>query len=140
LGEAKDPALAGLYQSLLNDQSYAVIRAAALALGQTRSPDAYESLVKLAEMPSWRDSIKASALGGLAALGDKRALDLAFRYAATGNRTQVRGAALRLLGVVGKDDSRAFTIVSEAIGQALDKSDFGLTGASAEALVALGDA
>jgi len=139
LGESKDPALASLYNSLLEDRSYAVIRASALALGQTRSPDAYEALVKLAEMPSWRDSIKTSALGGLAALGDKRALDLALRSAATGNRTQVRGAALRLLGVVGKGDPRVFSLVSEAIGQAFETRDFGLTGASAEALVALGD-
>lgn len=140
LGESKDPALAGVYRSHLNDQSYAVIRVAALALGQTGSPDAYEALLKLTELPSWRDSIKVSALGGLAALGDKRAVDLAFRSAAVGNRSQVRGAALRLLGAVGKDDPRVFPMVSETIGSALDKADFGLTGASAEALVALGDA
>ena len=140
LAESKDPALTDLYRPFLNDQSYAVIRAAALAFGQTRSADGYEVLAKLVETPSWRDSIKISALGGLAALADKRALDLAFRLAAKDNRSQVRGAALRLLGAIGKDDDRVFTLLSETMGLGVEKGDFGLTSASAEALAALGDA
>src|SRR5207244_3944247 len=87
LAATKDPTLANAYQQLLNDQSYAVIRAAALALGQTKSAGAYDSLVKLIDAPSWRDTIRASALSGLAALGDKRALDLGLKYYAVGNRT-----------------------------------------------------
>lgn len=140
LAAAKDPTLGEIYLQALNDQSYAVIRAAANALGQTKSPDAYAALLKLLDVSSWRDTIKASGLSGLAALGDKRALDLGLRYAAKGNRPQLRGAALRLLGAVGKDDSRVFPILSETISQAFDKGDFNITSASAEALVALGDA
>jgi HEAT repeat protein len=139
LGESKDPGLASVFRKSLDDQSYSVIRAAALALGQTRSPDAYETLANLAEMPSWRDSIKISALGGLAALGDKRTLDLTLRLAAKGNLSAVRAGALRLLGAIGKDDPRVFPVVAEAIGQALDKADSALTGAAAEALADLGD-
>src|SRR5438552_5555109 len=75
LATTKDASLADAYQQLLNDQSYAVIRAAAPALGQTKSPTAYDSLMKIIDAPSWRDTIRASALSGLAALGDKRALD-----------------------------------------------------------------
>jgi aminopeptidase N len=139
LGDSKDASLASVYLQSLNDQSYAVIRAAATALGQTKSPDAYAALLKLLDEPSWRDTIRASGLSGLAALGDKRALDLGLRYAGKGNLAQVRGAALRLIGAVGKEDPRVFTILSEAINQAFDRRDFGLTGASAEALVSLGD-
>jgi uncharacterized caspase-like protein len=90
-------------------------------------------------MPSWRDSIEVSALGGLAALEDKRALDLAFRLAGKGNRPQVRAAALRLLGPIGKDDPRVFTFLSETMTRAVDKADFSLAGAAAEALAALAD-
>src|SRR5262249_59374453 len=44
LAATKDPNLAHVYKRLLEDQSYAVIRAAAIALGQTKSPEAFESL------------------------------------------------------------------------------------------------
>src|SRR6266478_1261557 len=57
LATTKDSSLAGTYLQLLNDQSYGVVRAAALALGQTKSPLAYDALVKLISQPSWRDTI-----------------------------------------------------------------------------------
>ena len=139
LAASKDPSLANVYQQFLNDQSYGVIRAAAAALGQTKTPEAYEALVKLMDVPSWRDTIRASALNGLASLADKRGLDLGMRYVGKGNRTQVRAAAMRLLGVVGKDDPRVFPLISESVGQAFDKGDFAMATASAEALVTLGD-
>src|SRR5437588_5944196 len=42
LAATKDPSLADTYAQLLNDRSYAVIRATALALGQTQSSTAYD--------------------------------------------------------------------------------------------------
>jgi aminopeptidase N len=139
LAASNDASLANIYAPLLNDQSYGVIRAAANALGHAKTPNAYEALIKLLDVPSWRDNIKASGLSGLAALGDRRALDLGLRYSAKGNPPQVRGPALRLLGAVGKDDPRVFTLLSETLTQSFEKGDFNLTGASAEGLVALGD-
>ncbi len=139
LASSKDASLSSLYQRLLNDQSYGVIRAAALALGQTKPPAAYDGLVKLLDSPSWHDTIKASALGGLRALADKRALDIGFRYAGKGNYPQVRAAALQLLGSIGKEDPRVFPAIVETVGQAVEKGDFGLAAAAADALVALGD-
>jgi len=139
LASSKDVSLASVYQQSLSDQSYAVIRAAALALGQTKSASAYEALAKLLEEPSWRDTIRASALSGLGPLEDKRALDLAFKYAAKGNYPQVRAAAIRLLGNIGKGDPRVFSLVSEEIAEAFKRGDFTLLTASAEALVSLGD-
>jgi aminopeptidase N len=139
LASSKDPSLANLYRQLLNDQSYGVIRAAASALGETKTPEAYQVLTKLLEVPSWRDNIKVSALSGLRGLQDKRALDIAFRYAEKGNLPSVRAAALRLLGTVGKDNPRAFSVISETLTKAFDAGDFSLGVASAEALVGLGD-
>jgi aminopeptidase N len=138
LGATKDPSLANLYVEHLSDESYATIRESARALGQTKSPAAYDALVKLIDVPSWRESIKVSALTGLAALGDSRALDLGFRYASTGNPAGVRGAALMLLAAAGHDDPRVYPLVSEAFRQAATFRGATIRQAG-EALVSLGD-
>ena len=139
LARSKDPSLADLYQKLLSDPSYAVIKAAASALGQTRSPSAYEALTRLLSVTSWRDNIRASALSGLGELKDKRALDNALRYAEKGNAPQVRAAALRLLGVIGSDDPKAFELIAETATKAVASGDINLATSSGEALVSLGD-
>lgn len=139
LANSKDPSLASLYLKLLSDQSYAVIKAAASALGATKSPEAYEALVKLLSFPSWRDNIRASALTGLGELRDKRALDMAFRYAAGGNANQVRAEALRLLGKIGGDEPRAFALIAETAGKAFDSGNYDLSLATGDALISLGD-
>jgi aminopeptidase N len=139
LALSKDPALASFYQQFLSDPSYGVIKAAALAIGETRTPDAFESLIKLLDVPSWRDNIRASALLGLAALRDKRALDIASRFAQSGNAPQVRVAALRILGGIGAGDPKVFTLVSETTTKAFQSEDLTLGAAAAEALVSLGD-
>ncbi|HYG79510.1 MAG TPA: HEAT repeat domain-containing protein, partial [Pyrinomonadaceae bacterium] len=121
------------------DQSYGVVRAAALALGETKSAAAYDALRKLINAPSWRDQVRASALAGLANLGDRRALDLGLRYAAGGNEPQVRASAITLLAAVGRDDPRTFPLVSEAFLRSVDTLNFPLGNAAGEALVKLGD-
>jgi aminopeptidase N len=139
LAKSKDPELAGVYLPLLNDQSYGVIRAAALALGDSKAPAAYDALTKLLDTPSWREQVKAAALTGLANLGDKRSLELAQRYAAGGNEPQVRGAAVTLLAAVGRDDPRTFQLVSEAFRWSVETLNFPVGSAAGEALVKLGD-
>src|SRR5712691_1585379 len=139
LATTVDATLADTYQQLLHDQSYAVIRAAAAALGQTKSPTAYDSLMKLIAAPSWRDTIRASALSGLAALGDKRALDLGFKYFASENPAGVRAAAASLLGAIGKDDPRTFPLISGARTESVERRSFNLLAGEGEALVTLGD-
>ncbi len=139
LATLKDPSTAGLYEKLLSDQSYAVIKAAALALGQNRSSGAYEVLNRLLDAPSWRDNITISALAGLAQLRDKRSLNVAFRYSANGNRVPVRAAALRLLGEVGRDDPKSFALIAAAATQAYGSGDYNMATAAGEALVTLGD-
>jgi aminopeptidase N len=138
LGASKDPTLANVYVEHLNDESYATIREAARALGQSKSPAAYDTLAKLVDVPSWRDTIKASALTGLTALADRRALDLGLRYAAPGNRENVRGAAIALLAATGREDPRVFPLVSETFRwAALTRS--AVIFQAGEALVTLGD-
>ena len=139
LAASNDQVLAGLYQQLVNDQSYGVIKSAALALGQSKSPNAYDSLVSLLEVPSWKDNIKASALSGLSALGDIRARELAYRYASPGNRPQVRAAALRLIGNLAKDDPKAYTVLSQTASAAVSRMDFNLINASFDALASQRD-
>jgi HEAT repeat protein len=139
LATLKDPSLINNFLELTGDRSYAVIRAAALALGQTKNPTAYDSLVKLIDLPSWRDTIRASGLAGLAALGDKRALELGFKYQPASNPQAVRNAALTLLGATGKGDPRTFEALSSALKEGFYRRNFGLMNNASEALVALGD-
>jgi aminopeptidase N len=139
LAATKDATLADTYSQLLNDQSYSVIRATAVALGQTKSSAAYDALTRLIDQPSWRDTIRASGLNGLAALGDKRALDLGFKYAAAGNGADVRAAALALLGNTGHDDPRTFPTLSAALTEGFDNRNFPVLSSAANGLVQLGD-
>jgi aminopeptidase N len=139
LATSKDPSLASVYVKLLEDESYAVIKAAALALGATKNANSLGALVRLLSLPSWRNNIRASALAGLAELGDKRSLDLAIRYAEKGNQPQVRAAAIQMLGRVGADNPRAFAIIVEIAKRAFETGDNSLVTASGEALISLGD-
>jgi aminopeptidase N len=139
LAALKDPSLSTNFLELTADRSYAVIKAAALALGQTKNPTAYDSLVKLTELPSWRDTIRASGLAGLAALGDKRALELGFKYQAAPNPQGVRVAALALLAATGKGDPRTFDALNNALRDGFARRNFALVNNASEALVALGD-
>lgn len=139
LASTRDAYFAGTYQHMLNDPSYATIRAAAEALGQTKSTQAYESLVKLIDIPSWRDTIRASALTGLAALGDTRGLEFGIKYQAAPNSIAVRNAAMLLIAAAAKDDPRAFSVLSGALIEGFDRHNFELMNGAAEALIALGD-
>jgi aminopeptidase N len=139
LAKSKDATLASTYLPFLNDQSYATISAAANALGDTKSPEAYDALVKLLDTPSWHDQVRAYALSGLARSEDKRALEMGIRYATAGNWPQVQAAAIRVVGAVGKGDPRAFPIVSEALRRSIETFSFQLANASGDALVRLGD-
>ncbi|MBV9209522.1 MAG: HEAT repeat domain-containing protein, partial [Acidobacteria bacterium] len=139
LAASKDPSLANLYIAMLSDRSYATIGAAAHALGETKAAGAFDALSKLAGVASWRDTIRASALNGLAALGDARGLELGIRSAGGDNPRGVRLAAIALLSAVGKDDPRVFPIISEAFTRAISSGSSSLTTATARALINLGD-
>ena len=78
LGTTRDKKYAELYKGALSDPSDRVINAAAIALGKTKSPDAYEILIKLASKPSWKNQSLISTLNGLKELGDPRGFDIAY--------------------------------------------------------------
>jgi len=139
LSSTQDGYFAGTYLQMLNDPSYATIRAAAEALGRTKSPQAYDSLVKLVDIPSWRDNIRASALSGLTALGDRRALEIGIKYHAAPNSAAVRNAALALIAATGKGDARSFGIIGDTLKEGFHRRQFDLMSGAAEALIALGD-
>lgn len=139
LAAVKDPSLASLFEKLLSDPSYAVIKASASGLGEMKSVGAYEALAKLLNVPSWRDNIRASALSGLEALQDKRALDFGFRYSEKENTPAVRAAAIRLIGRIGRDNSKAFTRLAETARRAFSTGDYNLATAAGDALVSLTD-
>ncbi len=139
LGALKDPTLVTTYQDALDDESYGVIRAAAEALGQTKSSSGYDSLMKLLDTSSWRDNLRVAGLNGLAALGDSRSLDIALKYSAAGNSGQVQAAAITILAAVGKNDPRVFPLISEALLKSVSPFNAALFSASGRALVELGD-
>jgi aminopeptidase N len=139
LGVRNDPALATVYLEHLNDPSYATVRAAAMALAQSKSPLAYDALAKLAGQSSWRDTIRVSALDALGVLGDQRAVELGTSYATRGQPLAVRRAALSLLAAVGKQEPRVFPLLSEALFTAVAANNETLINAASQALLALGD-
>jgi aminopeptidase N len=77
LGSENNAENADLFISQLNDSSDRVIFNAAVALGKTKSPKAFETLVPLTNKPSWKGQSKMAALTGLRFLGDERAVPVA---------------------------------------------------------------
>jgi aminopeptidase N len=138
LGHSNNVSLAPVYQSLLQDASYAVVRASALALGATQAPSAFDQLSKLSQEPSWRGTVATSALQGLTVLGDKRAVPLALRLASS-SETSVRRQALSLIGALGSGDPRSLPVISAAFIDARREGNSAISAAAGEALHSLGD-
>lgn len=139
LGNYRDPRYAGAYLAALNDQSYSVIDAAATALGKTKDAQAFDALAKLAGTESWRSRIRGAGLQGLAALGDKRGLDLAMKYTAATYPAGVRNSALSVIAATGKGDPRAFPLLMDAFKVALEANDFQSLATSFRNFIAVAD-
>ena len=140
LSSTKDAKYADLYILALSDQSYFVVNEAALALGNSKDKRAFDLLTKLSGERSWNNRIEISALNGLAALGDKRALEMAFKY--TNDKTKpsnVLSAALGIVGEVGKGDKRAFPLLLNNFKKSLDNNSFQGIFSGIQAIVKLGD-
>ncbi|MBL0048199.1 MAG: hypothetical protein IPP32_08925 [Bacteroidetes bacterium] len=75
LGNSADANYVDIYINALTDKSDRVVNAAAIALGKTKSPLAFETLIALDKKPSWKSQSRISALNGLQQLGDPRALE-----------------------------------------------------------------
>ena len=79
LGTTRNPKFADIYLKALTDPSDRVITAAAVALGKTKSPKAFDALANLVNKPSMKSQSLLSALSGLKELGDPRGFELAFK-------------------------------------------------------------
>jgi aminopeptidase N len=104
LGKFKTAAAAALLKPLaLQDESYAVEADAARALGATRQPAAFDTLVELLDRDSWSDLVRSGAIDGLAALRDERAVPHLLARTRYGVPTRARRAAIRGLPKLSSD-------------------------------------
>ncbi|HEX8289164.1 MAG TPA: M1 family aminopeptidase [Pyrinomonadaceae bacterium] len=120
----RDPKNADIFLNALNDQSYAVIDAAAIGLARAKDARAYDALAKLAETNSWHDRIRNAGLQGLSLLGDKRAIDLGFKYTDKQYSPLVRSNALSVLAASGKGDARIYPLLIGNFKKALENRQF----------------
>lgn len=79
LGMTRDAKFADVYLKAMEDPSFRVINAAAIALGKSNNPKAFDALAKLKDKPSMKSQSLISALAGLKELGDPRGFDTAFK-------------------------------------------------------------
>lgn len=139
LGLLRDAKYTNAFIDALNDRSYGVIDSAALALARTKDARAFDALAKLAETSSWKDRIRIAGLNGLAALGDKRALDVGFKYKDKTYPVAVQSGALGVLAGAGKGDERVYPLLLENFKKALENNDFNSIFNGFQAFIKLAD-
>jgi aminopeptidase N len=132
LSDTKDKKYAPLYIKYLTDKSDRVINAAAFALGKSKSPKAYEALIKLKDKPSWKNQSLISTLNGLKQLGDPKGVAIALyalkdipaapRWTLPTPVWDFRITAAETLVALGKG-SLGFPIVYERFRKAITEND-----------------
>lgn len=130
LGMTNDQQYDDLYISLLADTSDRVINVAAIALGKTKSPKAFDALVKLKSRPSWKNQSLMSALNGLAQLKDPRGIEIAVAALADvqlprwylGNGWDYPFVAAQALASLGAGD-KAYPLVLDRFKIALQENN-----------------
>lgn len=148
LGLARDARHAALFERLLHDDSDRVVNSAAVALGRSGSPRAYEALAALPARPSWKNQSLISALNGLTELRDPRGREIAL--AAFANVTAPhwtlatpvwdhRLAAVPTLVALGATEP-ATRIALERFDRALQEDEIGDVLLNLQMLAGLGDA
>jgi aminopeptidase N len=132
LGFTKDPKYADIYLHALTDQSDRVINAAAIALGRSKSPKAFDALVKLKDKPSWKSQSLISSLNGLKELGDPRGVKIALaaltdikspRWWLAAPIWDYPIPACETLAALGKAD-KGYPIVHERFKKAMAENDY----------------
>ncbi len=107
-----------LKKHALRDPSYLVEAEAARALGHTRQPAAFDTLIDILDRPAWADVIRAGALDGLAALRDERAVPHVVARTRYGVPTRGRRAAITALPKLSSDRK-----ARETLEELLDSAD-----------------
>jgi len=124
-----------LRKHALKDPSYLVEAEAARALGATRQPSGFETLVDILDRPAWADVIRAGAIDGLAGLRDERALPHVIARTRYGVSTRGRRAAILALPKLAGDRK-----ARETLEELLESADPHLRVDVVRALAELGDA
>jgi aminopeptidase N len=107
------------------EPSYFVEAAAHSALGQTRTPGAFETLTPMLERSSWNETIRGAAFAGLGGLGDARGVEIMASWLLDRSKPMdARAAAATGLGTLARaklvDPGEAQTRAVNALIAALD--------------------
>jgi aminopeptidase N len=133
LGNTKDAKFTDIYLNCLNDESFRVINSAAVALGKTKTPKAFDALVKLKDKPSMKSQTVISALAGLKELGDPRGFEIAYKALADLNLPRwrlssipptwdYRDMAADTIKSLGKSD-KAYPLIFERFKKSMAEND-----------------
>ncbi len=140
LGTTNNPIYAPIYKKALEDPSYDVIDAAAMALGSSGAEGSFESLAPLLTQESWNNRIQAAGILGLTELKDGRVLDRAFLIVTAKNPDKnLIDVSLVAISRLGKKDPRAFPLISKNILAAAKEKDYGSLFARLGGLIELAD-
>ena len=90
-----------LLKAWREEAMYYAASTAALAMGATRHPKAFEEIVKGLDRPSHADTITRNGLGALVDLRDAKAIEVFRKYTRAGQPEFVRQAAVIALGRLG---------------------------------------
>ncbi len=135
LGRFKTTAAAeALKPRALKDESYLVEAEAARALGKTKQPAAFDTLLDVLDRPSWADVVRVGAIDGLAALRDDRGAPHVLARTRYGQPNRARRAAILAVPKLVADRK-----ARETLEDLLDDGDPHLRIDVVRALVEMGD-
>jgi aminopeptidase N len=123
LAERAAQTLSGLLRD--GEPSYFVEGAALTALGQTRTPGAFDALIPMLDRPSWNETIRGATFAGLGALGDPRGAEMMASWLLDRSKPMdARAVAASGLGTLARskrvDPGEAQTRAVHALIAALD--------------------
>jgi len=126
LGEFRDERAATALVAILErgDASYFVEGQAAAALGKTKSPQAYDALLRALDKPSYLETIRAQVFGGFGELKDARCIDVAKAWSSYGKPLRARVGAVLCLGRLGGAHLDRRDEVAEFLGTLTADRDF----------------
>jgi aminopeptidase N len=119
LGNWRDDGVADALLEMRDDRSYFVAAAALHALGKTRSPRAFDALVRGIATPSWNETIASGAVRGLGVLAEARALPVLLEVLEPARPEALRRAAAGAIGHLGTLVDAVRTEAVDAIEHAL---------------------
>ena len=132
LGMTRNPRYADIYINALGDESDRVINRAAVALGKSKSPKAFDALSALVNKPSWKNQSLMSALNGLKELGDVRGFDIALKALSDVNLLRwrlptppvwdLRVFAVETIVSLGKADA-AYALILDRFKKSMQEDD-----------------